>query len=579
MTHGDGLTERRALLVARVSTDAQFKHGYSVPTQLDGMRRYSAAQHMGVVDELVDDCSGTIPMYDRPGGRRVYEAIRSRAIDALVFYTIDRASRDEDVIDFLLLRRELRNTGIELHFADTGRSGDDSITALIEYLKVSEAGRELKKIVERTSRGRIAKAAAGKWVGAGHTHYGYTRRGKKATAKLVKLEREARIVRQIFDWCTGAGGKPPVPGQTIAARLTAAGIPTPSRGKAGRGWFRATVNCILANPVYIGELHYAGTVTIHPELAIVDGQQWAVAQAQLERNKLRARSHPKRQYLLGSHLKCSCRKAMIGVTKQNRQDGPEFRYYTCGARWSGGHMSECRARSVRMAEADEKVWGWLAGLLSSEENIRAGLRRLAERREIELAPRRARLALLDELIGEAQAKIERWLNSFGNEADAYVRDTVQAKIRETARVRDDLTAERELLAAELGQGALQPEEEQHIVDLAAEFRAGLGEADYATKRYLLDRLDVRGLLVEDAAGRWLDCTCAVPGWQLSLTLAAEMVPAKKGSCARVRRDWTRVVIFSASIPLDGRALSDLELTANLFERQGAQHVSNPVQAQ
>jgi site-specific DNA recombinase len=528
---------KRALLVARVSTNKQAEFGYSVPTQLEGMRAYSRAHSLASAGELVDECSGTIPMYDRPGGRQVYEAIRAGSIDALVFYTIDRASRDEDVIDFLLLKRELRNTGIELHFADTGLSQNDSISTAFEYLKVSEAGRELKKIVERTSRGRRAKAAEGKWVGAGQVPYGYTRRGKRGAARLAILEREARIVRQIFDWFTGAGAQPRLSLQQIAARLTAAGVPTPSRGSRGRGGFRDTVRCILANPIYLGEVGYLDQVAHFPKLAVVDEHTWAVAQECRKRSRALGASGERRPYLLSGHLRCNCRAALIGITRMTRKGGPQYQYYRCNSQNSHRHMSTCRAGSVRLPEADEKVWGWVAGLLSSEDNIRAGLQRLAERREIDLAPRRARLATLDELLAEARAKIARWVGDFGNEADAEIRETVQTRIRETARVRDDLLAERTLLAAELDQGALLPEDEQRIVELAAELRAGIAAADFETQRYFLDRLDVQGMLREDEAGRWLECTCAVPGWQASVVLdkADPGVSQTSGSCGRGRR--------------------------------------------
>lgn len=565
---------KRALLVARVSTTQQFEKGYSVPTQLEGMRAYCAAHGLAVTGELTDDCSGTVEIFDRPGGRQIQAAIKARTIEAVVFYTIDRASRDEDVIDFLLLKRELRNTGIELHFADTGQSQNDSITSVIEYLKVSEAGRELKKIVERTSRGRRAKAEAGKWVGGGQTPYGYSRRGKRADAHLVILEREARVVRQIFDWYTGAGARPALSTAEIANRLTAGNVPPPSRGKPGRGWYRDTVRCVLANPLYIGEMSYGGIVKPFPKLALVDAQTWAVAQEYRERNKALGRHYSKRHYLLAGHLQCMCLKSLIGVTRRPQDPAKSHAYYTCGARWSNPHMTDCRARSMRQDEADSKVWGWVAGLLSSEANIRAGLHALAERRELDLAPRRGRLELVSELIADAEAKIARWLAAFGAEADSFIRETIQARVRETAQMRDSLVAERDMLAAELAQGSLTAEDEEHICELAAELRAGIVEADYALKRYLLERLGVLARLQEDAGGRWLECTCAIPGWQSSVFLGDPAGQDMTDSCGRARRDWSRVVIFSASIPLDGRPLPALDLTVALFEP--AADVSKPI---
>ena len=75
---------KSALLVARVSTDTQAKNGYSLSTQLVGMREYAARFGWQVAGEITDDCSGTIPIFDRPGGKEVYRAIQARSVDVVI---------------------------------------------------------------------------------------------------------------------------------------------------------------------------------------------------------------------------------------------------------------------------------------------------------------------------------------------------------------------------------------------------------------------------------------------------------------------------------------------------------------
>ena len=112
---------KRAVIVARVSSKQQ-EGNYSLPSQLDAMRRYGAEHGFDIVEEIRDVISGAVEIRERPGGSRLYELIDSRAMDAVLFYTIDRVARDEDVAEFIILKRDLRRTGIELHFYNDGMS-------------------------------------------------------------------------------------------------------------------------------------------------------------------------------------------------------------------------------------------------------------------------------------------------------------------------------------------------------------------------------------------------------------------------------------------------------------------------
>jgi DNA invertase Pin-like site-specific DNA recombinase len=85
---------KKAILYARVSSDEQAEHGYSLPTQLEAMRKYATEHYLQVVAELVDDCSGTIRIYDRPQGKHVLAMLERNEAEALVFHTFDRLSRN-----------------------------------------------------------------------------------------------------------------------------------------------------------------------------------------------------------------------------------------------------------------------------------------------------------------------------------------------------------------------------------------------------------------------------------------------------------------------------------------------------
>jgi len=162
---------KAAILYGRVSTDTQLEHGYSLPMQMSAMRSYSEENGFRVVDEFQDDCSGSIPFKNRPGGNLLYERISQGDIDAVIIYELDRASRDKYTmpIEFMIFRRDLEEAGVDLHFVDSGKSDG----GLLDMVKAWQAGEERRKIRERTMRGRRGKIESGRLPGNGPRCYGY----------------------------------------------------------------------------------------------------------------------------------------------------------------------------------------------------------------------------------------------------------------------------------------------------------------------------------------------------------------------------------------------------------------------
>ncbi len=133
----------RAVLVARVSTPLQAEQGRSIESQFEAMRQYAARIGATVIDELEDDISGVVPIRERKGGQALYRYIDRRECDAVIFYTIDRITRDEDLIEINVLRRDCRNAGIELHYAaDGGKADLTTWGGVIDTLKAAGAAED-----------------------------------------------------------------------------------------------------------------------------------------------------------------------------------------------------------------------------------------------------------------------------------------------------------------------------------------------------------------------------------------------------------------------------------------------------
>lgn len=194
---------KRAIICARVSTTTQAEKGHSIPSQFELMRQYAKREGLTVIAEVQDDISGAIPIRQRPGGRALYEHIDGKTAEAVVFFTVDRITRDEDLIEINVIRRDVRNAGMELHYAaDGGKTDLSTMGGMIDTLKAAVAAEERKKIIERTTRGRNTKARAGKVIGAWRAPYGYKLQGdalviddkeadfelKRATLEVLQTE-------------------------------------------------------------------------------------------------------------------------------------------------------------------------------------------------------------------------------------------------------------------------------------------------------------------------------------------------------------------------------------------------------
>ena len=157
----------RAALYARVSTEDQAKN-YSIPSQLEAMRKFALEHGFDVVREFIDEgVSGTI--LDRPALNELREYIRQNMAEAVIAYDPDRVSRK--LVHLMVLADEFERHGIQLHFV-TQSMGQSPEDRMLFGMKGLFAEYERTKLLERTTRGKLRKAKDGKQPG-GKSLYGY----------------------------------------------------------------------------------------------------------------------------------------------------------------------------------------------------------------------------------------------------------------------------------------------------------------------------------------------------------------------------------------------------------------------
>lgn len=64
----------RGVLYHRVSTDEQADKGYSLPSQRDACMKYALEHDFSIVGEFSDDYTGTVPLEQRPEGKKAHDA-------------------------------------------------------------------------------------------------------------------------------------------------------------------------------------------------------------------------------------------------------------------------------------------------------------------------------------------------------------------------------------------------------------------------------------------------------------------------------------------------------------------------
>ena len=319
-------TQTRFADYARVSSDWQKEKQISVPQQHRENRQYALGQGGLFVREFQDEAiTGTV--MDRPGlqallawaregatpeagatverqggkgqGKRV--VTRNAFADVLVVWKLDRLTRpgEDDDLDFLVLRRDLRACGLSLASVTEPWVADASeMGQFMGYLGRGQTKVEQVRRDERFRLGRQGIAEAqGRQVGPPPYGYdwedpadGISRADVKRGRPWRTLEPQATWVRYIYRrYREGAAIN------QVTRELNAAGAPAPAASGHGavRGggiqrthlaWTNDAVGRILKNRRYAGYVQFGGQwypAAGKPggHAAVITLEDWEAAQA------------------------------------------------------------------------------------------------------------------------------------------------------------------------------------------------------------------------------------------------------------------------------------------------------------
>lgn len=414
-------------IYARVSTQAQAEHGYSLETQVDACKQKAISLGATAIKTYIDD--GYSGAYlERPALDNLRDALAAKLHDTVIIYDTDRLARDTMLL--LLITEEIEKTATLVYVNSEYSKTPEG--QLFYEIRGSFSKYERIKIKDRFMRGKRGKLKKGLPI-SDHNVYGY---GFKDGNYIIN-EQQAEIVRLIFSLYTDSLYSL----LDIVKYLYDHGIPSP-KGKPK--WQSCVVCTLLKKQQYTGE-YYAMQV-YHKKIsptrferirrdatewipmtcpAIISQEQFKRAQDKLTKSrqqKLRKTNH---EALFQGILYCPSCGRKIGFHVDARHT--PYCYYSCYA----VNMKDrsCQNHAMQQTVVDKTVWQIIKKLCRSEkllkkymgenvepitENVEEKLKKIKSQRETITNWFSANLITAEQATEKLQAlqKQEAYLKSF-----------------------------------------------------------------------------------------------------------------------------------------------------------------------
>ncbi|MGG1677324.1 recombinase family protein [Neobacillus sp. NRS-1170] len=299
----------RVALYVRVSTDEQFKEGYSIDSQKDNIRNFTKSQGWIIQEEYFEE-GFSAKNLQRPSIQKLISDAKSQKFDVVVFYKLDRLVRS--VSDLNSLLQLFDDNKIAIRSVTEPFDTTTAIGRFLITLVAAIAQWERETISERVVINMTKKANLGERNG-GKAPFGYT----LEEGRLIINEEEARFIRDIFKLYTSGKGM-----RSIVLYLNQFGINKDIR----------SIGRIIENPVYSGKLRWANNskrdviisdVVIHQP--IIEEKQFNLAQQLRSQRSLEGKKATS-PYPFSGVLRCGrCGGPLSGYYKKARGS----KHYIC----------------------------------------------------------------------------------------------------------------------------------------------------------------------------------------------------------------------------------------------------------
>lgn len=455
----------RVAIYARVSTEEQAEHGYSIDAQLDNLRQYCKLYNKEVVGEYVDRGVSGKEMTKRHELQKLLRDAEGGMFDEVIVWKFNRMSRKTKDLLEIVERLDKNN----VYFRSFSESFDTSTPMGKFALQMMGAVGELERntIVDNVKMGMKQRARMGYHNGGACLGYktvevpGGDRKNKKTT--LVIVPEEAVIIRKIFElYAAGKGFR------AIANQLNREG----HRTKKGNTFGTDSIREIITNPVYNGIVRYNRfegwsekrrrgknsnpIMTEGKHAAIISNDLWGKVQALFaQKSKACPRVYDSENLLTGI-IRCpECGTPMVISRSHYRlKDGTMVaqRYYSCGSFKAKG-SSVCHANSVRADYAEEYVLSRIKKVLKQPRMLVDIVSAVNRKRVGGASGLAQELIAIETNLEQLAYKRRKILDVY--ELDGMDRDTLSMRLEELAEESGRLHARKSEIEFEMGGDATQ----------------------------------------------------------------------------------------------------------------------------
>lgn len=370
----DSTLPKDVVVYPRVSSDDQAERE-TIKNQVEFAEKYCELHKMNIIDWYKDDgVSGTIPLDQRPEGKRLLEDAKTGKFKTVLIYNMKRLGRKARVtLDAIY---QLEEYGVKIKSMTEPFDTGDPMGRFIITVLAGQAEFDRDTLLDTLWHGANRAARLGKWLG-GIVPYGYYKDEESYLqvdeSPLPGKEEmsQAGVIRLIYD-LVGRQGWSAV---KVADYFNILKIP-PSYVKNGlkvkRGqrkvntagiWRPGRISYMIKNTTYKGYHEYGKRATRERELikrevpAIVSPELWEAARQSLRSNQLESTRNATRDYLLRGLIKCgSCGITYTGTVFSDSK-GKKKAYYACGGKFVyKGPYEKCQNKNVPGVWLEELVW-------------------------------------------------------------------------------------------------------------------------------------------------------------------------------------------------------------------------------
>ncbi len=432
----------------RVSSEEQAEKDISIPAQRKALVRWVDEQpDLTLVSEFVDEGqSAYAPADKRPGFCEMVSYCRKHNVDFILVHKLDRFSRNrEESILFKSLRRKhgVAIKSITENFDPETPQGflyEGMIEVINQFYSMNLATETMKGMRENAERG---------WHNGGRTPYAYRLEkvldGARERGRLVPgPDEEVAALREMYELSAyhGWGSK------RIANHMNEKGVPAPRGG----AWNCASINAILDNPVYVGDVVWYKSrrsgrrgreatavddriVTTDAHEALVSREIWEARQAAKKTRRFDVTKNPARhsEYLLTRLIRCEhCGGNFVGrrhtYKARTGEEVTQQSYYCSGYLYKG--KAVCRSLPIDAAWVEAFVLDIVKARLCQEDGWAELEGRLRGRREARRARYGTTPKAAEAKLAEIDRKIANYYRAIGDGMDVALCKQLVADLEE-----------------------------------------------------------------------------------------------------------------------------------------------------